>query len=325
MATFLLGALLIDRGLGWLFQSASTQVVHGETMKHVNVAPAYMRDGIVVFGSSRAAHHVDPQVLSDQTGLTAYNAGSNGQSISFHRALQELLLQQPERPRLFVLQLDALDINRPLPAVRSLVLAPFMDRSTEARKLVLQSDPRAWIKQLSLTWRFNSLIHQFSGGMRSTPEDGNQFHPLSGVMDERRVAEATRRISQQSIQPRPVEETTASLEMHRDFIRRARENNIDVVLLVGPRLLRRSDWEGDAVLLLQQMAAEEHVPLLQFDEDKYPVFRDPAVYCDKDHLNGRGATLLTGLLSDHIREFSSSRGQHSAHLNQANRPEDPLR
>ncbi len=325
IAAFLLGALLIDRSLGGLLQTAATRVVHGETLKHVNVAPAYMDGGIVVFGSSRAARHVDPQVLRAETGLTAYNAGSDGQGIHFHRTLQELLLQQSARPRLLVLHVDAMDLANPLPGVRSLALAPFIDRSADARSVVLHCDPRAWIKQCSLTWRFNSLIHQFSGGPGKGSHDGNQFHPLNGVMDQRQVAEASRRMSGQKLERRSPAEIATDVEMHRAFIHRARENGVEVVLLVGPRLLRRSDGEDDALALLQQLAAEEHVPLLQLDEHHYPEFRDPAVYCDKDHLNARGAALLTELLSDRIREIVSTRESPSPRLIQAGREREPVR
>jgi len=313
IAAFLLGAVLIDRGLGGLLKTASTRIVHGECVKHVNAAPACMDRGIVVFGNSRAAHHVDQQLLSAQTGLTAYNAGSNGQGIHFHRTLQELLLQSPARPRLFVLQVDALEFITQSPPDRALVLAPFMDRSAAARCILLKCDPRAWIKQCSLTWRFNSQIHDVARSLMTTVQDVNQFRPLKGAMDELRIPEAARRMRKKpTIKLLSPAETASVLELYREFIHRARENGIEVVLLVCPRLLRRTELENKATPLLRKLVAEEGVTLLQFDEDNHPEFRDPTAYCDIAHLNNRGAALLTSLLSGHIRNYPPERGHPSA-------------
>lgn len=325
IAAFLLGALLIDVALGGLLQSASMRFGNGEALEHVNFAATYRGGGIVVFGNSRAKFHVDPQVLSDRTGLSVYNAGADGQGIYFHRAVQELLLQQPAQAKLFVLQVDATDISAPLSVARSLVLAPFMERSAEVRNIVLRCDVRAWIKQFSMTWRFNSLIHQFSLVKRSESVRGNSFRPLDGTMDQRLIDAETQRMCKNKCQGVSPDEAGATLQMYRDFIRRTHDNNIEIVLFMGPRLLRQSDLEVDALASLMQLAADNNIPLLRFEEGNCPALRDPTVYCDINHLNGRGAALLTGLLSDYICEFRSTRGQTPAHLNQVSRPEDPLR
>lgn len=65
-------------------------------------------EDILVFGSSRAIHHYNPQIIEDTLGVTCYNVGSGGQNIYFHLALLEAALERYV-PKIAILELMSID------------------------------------------------------------------------------------------------------------------------------------------------------------------------------------------------------------------------
>lgn len=65
-----------------------------------------MRYDVLVFGSSRAARDVLPQVITERTGISAFNLGYPGASIEFQEFILRMVLRNPHRPRTVLLIVD---------------------------------------------------------------------------------------------------------------------------------------------------------------------------------------------------------------------------
>jgi hypothetical protein len=62
---------------------------------------------IIVNGSSRALNHYDPRIISDLTGMSAYNLGMNGVQIDVQMAVLQTYLKHNTKPKLVVQNIDA--------------------------------------------------------------------------------------------------------------------------------------------------------------------------------------------------------------------------
>src|SRR5207249_457135 len=74
--------VLLDRAVGSLMQylfyqkatsnfSVSTHAIEGAT------------EDILIYGSSRATHHYDPQIFKDTFGLSCFNCGKDGMDVLY--------------------------------------------------------------------------------------------------------------------------------------------------------------------------------------------------------------------------------------------------
>ncbi len=61
---------------------------------------------ILIIGSSRANNNYSPEVIMNQTGHTCYNLGMSGTNIVFHETILDLVLMNPNKPKLIVYNID---------------------------------------------------------------------------------------------------------------------------------------------------------------------------------------------------------------------------
>jgi len=116
-------------------------------------------EDILIFGSSRALHHYNPELICKKTGMTAYNLGSGGQNIYFHLALLQSVLER-HKPKHVILELLSIDFTK-TPSQWNTeklgVLLPFAGNSNACLMAVLRRGELEHLKMLSNIYPFNSL------------------------------------------------------------------------------------------------------------------------------------------------------------------------
>ena len=68
---------IMDVAFGWLFSMLRSNTRGGQTLKSEYIAKD-CSDEILILGSSRAAHHYVPRIISDALGMSCYNCGQEG-------------------------------------------------------------------------------------------------------------------------------------------------------------------------------------------------------------------------------------------------------
>ena len=292
---FLTGLFVIDRGLASAISLAFERVESGSQAGLVQYAIRQTDVDVVAFGSSRAALHVDPDVLERELGLTAFNAGAFRQGIRYARAVQAMLLDRGTRARIFVLHVDPRDLWGTDPR-RMQRLAPFYGQNPTVDALLEDLSPTARIKLLLGTYRYNSLLAPILGNLlRDRPGPGNGFQrlPAGRPQDLRPTAEI--------VEPGPVLPDMSQLFV--DFIEAGRARDVQVVLVDGPR------WRPDGMRPMDVIAHEHFARLsrehgasyFQIDEVSEPAFQDPDYFHDRAHLTVDGAQLFSRRLAERLR------------------------
>ena len=80
LALFFAALIVVDRALGMVFSYMGNHAKGGYIGHHKYVTDKTNED-ILIFGSSRAIHHYNPQIITDSLGLTCYNCGQDGNGI----------------------------------------------------------------------------------------------------------------------------------------------------------------------------------------------------------------------------------------------------
>lgn len=303
---FVLALFALDRGFGalgahWLERTTSGTDGPSAVQHALDSAPDAE---LLVFGTSRAAHHIDAQLIGRALGLTAYNAGVTGYRISYAHALLELLLQRGADPELIVLQAEPFGLYQPYHE-RMTVLAPWVDEHPVVREVVEHSSDTARFKLLSHAYRFNSqflVLAQESVAPSSDRPD--RFLGLEGTLDHpphpAAEVEAEQLRTDRTIDPLVVEHYDA-------FLARAAEAGIPVVMVVGPRY--QAGGQGDsaaaAIEIFEALAAEHGATWLPLTEADTPDLMVPELWRDENHLNTEGATRFSTMLAERLAALRS--------------------
>lgn len=296
VSSFIAIFIAIDWGLAVVLSKAAARLETGGQVGHANYAIKHIDEEVVIFGSSRAVYHIDPDILSRELGLSAFNAGSPGQGIRYARAIESLLLGRGSQARLFVLQVDPKNLWGSKPA-RLQRLAPFYGQDPVLDALLASNSPAARFKFQIRTYRYNSLLMPIVGNLLATrPALGNGFR----IMPPDRPQNLSR--PDDPIEdPGPIHEDMSRLYV--DFISSARERGIQVAFVDGPRWrpegVNSTDRIGHAHL--EELARAHGAAWIRIDELDYPVFLDSKYFADVSHLNHAGAKIFSRLLAERLR------------------------
>ena len=80
LIVFLIIMFILDRGFGFTMAYLQNHA-KGGYIGHHNYILNNSNEDVLIFGSSRAIHHYNPQVLLDSIGMSCYNCGQDGNGI----------------------------------------------------------------------------------------------------------------------------------------------------------------------------------------------------------------------------------------------------
>ena len=252
---------------------------------------------LLVFGSSRAVYHIDPEILEAELGLTGYNGGELGQGIQYAYALAAFAVDAGTSARVFVLQVDEANLFESQ-SVRLGRLMPYYGRVDVVDQMLERIGPTAQLKLSSSTYRYNSLLLPVVVSLlRGAVPESNGFVPLrrKAGLEERSHATA---LSERAIDP-------ITVRALRDFLRDACAAGIETVVIMGPRW-RPDGWRAEELVAQQayaEIVAEEGGHFARLATEEVPAFRDEALWADTAHLTPEGAVVLSHALSDEIRRI----------------------
>ncbi len=114
LAIFILPILIlafpIDLLLSHLLKN--TREYAGEIEVWNDIYNGKINADILVYGSSRAWKHIDPQILEDSLGMSTYNLGMDGQLFWLEYLRHKIYLQHNHAPKLILLSLDIHSLER---------------------------------------------------------------------------------------------------------------------------------------------------------------------------------------------------------------------
>jgi hypothetical protein len=142
---------------------------------------------ILIMGSSRAMHHYNPEIISDSLHMPCFNAGYDGQSILYHKALLDVITER-YTPRIIILDVNTyeLDVNEDTYDLLS-VLNPYAERHPALWKTLKLKSPFEKIKHISRIYPYNSLFTRIViGNLHFNTKDvsANGFTAQKGTLND---------------------------------------------------------------------------------------------------------------------------------------------
>jgi lysophospholipase L1-like esterase len=91
----------------------------------------------------------------------------------------------------------------------------------------------------------------------------------------------------------------------RDLVRASRNAGTRVALATSPQWAPPGADESDYDRLLAYLdafAREEDVPFIQITRENTPLFRDPELFADPQHMNVKGSEIFSRMLAERLLE-----------------------
>ena len=293
VALFILLLIILDYSLGYTFKYMSAHARGGHVDRHNHIIDETDED-ILVFGSSRAAHHYNPQIISNSLNMTCYNAGQDGNGIILFYGWWKLISQR-YYPKLIVydfminFDLQKNDNHKYLGWLKELY-----DREP-IPEIFETIDRTERVKMLSKIYRYNSKFAQIATEYLHPiyKVNGNGFLPLDGELDAMRIAK--NKTENDFIFD------SLKINYLAKFIHEIGESQI--IFVYSPT------WNGLDSLWLQpikELCAKNNIPFFDYSND--PEFvNNKNLFKDGSHLNAKGADIFTTKFVNDLKKINVSR------------------
>jgi hypothetical protein len=303
---FIFLAIALDRGLGSILQRLNRHNFTGDRGGSLNNALTQDPE-ILVLGSSRAQYHIMPSVLRQKLSMSAYNAGLKGQDFLYSVMLYDLWKRRHHPPRAIVMTTDIESLTeRETEVTTAQLVAPYLDESPLIREILYSSSPFKRVQFLSQTYRFNGEVISMARHLLDHPTPGfDGFAVSPGALDPTTDTGVLNALdqSQTALEMAHRPQSSRKLRYLRDLAEELDRNGTRLFLLHTP--LFRQDPVAHQIWmdrLKTTVAALPHVEIIDLCVATHPeIFSRPELYRNLNHVNVRGAEILTGLLADELR------------------------
>ena len=252
------------------------------------------KEELLIFGSSRALHHYQPEILGDKLGLTTYNAGRNGNPILYHLAILKSILKR-YKPKQIILDININELQEIADSYDVLAtLLPYYKNHPEVRPMVKLRSNFEEIKLCSQIYPYNSLIFTIAAGNaefnKLRREEINGYMPLNNKW--KKGLETEKKQINYILD-------TVKVDALKTFIKECRLNNIGLTLVFSP-YFKKFEETNNSISLAKQIAIENKVSFFDFTNDKRFISR-PELFADYTHLNDEGARYFTNIFVDFFK------------------------
>lgn len=278
---FFLALIVVDQSVGRVFAYMGSHAKGGYVGHHVYVTDKTNED-ILIFGSSRAIHHYNPQIITDSLGMSCYNCGQDGNGIVLFYGLWQMIKERYQ-PKMIIYDVSiGFDLYEGESNQKYLGWLRADYDCPGVKEIFTAIDPTERYKMMSWMYRFNSkfmqnitdYVHPIFG------IDGNGFLPLNGEMDKMKIRER-----KEEIRDRHVD--SLKLGMISKLIDELGDTKI--VFVASPSWYGTSENDYQPIKEVCRLKSTTFIDLS--NEEKF--IHNDVYFKDGSHLNGVGAGQFT--------------------------------
>lgn len=276
------GDLLIGKTLKYFYFKTSSGLLQRTTYS-IEKTEA----DILIFGTSRANHHYDVKLIEEQTGLSAYNTGRDGNFIFYQTAILKSILKR-YTPNQIILDFTGTFEFRQEDYDRLSSLLPYYDSHPEIHDIVELKSTFEQYKLKSQIYPYNSLLTTIAiGNLEYNKNRGKNkgaykgFVPLGSIWEN----------NLDSVEIKKHYEIDYNKQIvFEEFIKLSCDKEIPLVVVYSPVYYQ---YEKDySIDICKGICEKYNVNFIDYSKDS-DFLKNRNLFQDKSHLNSNGAKLLT--------------------------------
>jgi len=294
IAIFFVILFVIDRIAGYTF-SYMSEHSKGGYVGHHNYIIDGVHEDILIFGSSRAIHHYNPQIITDSLSLSCYNCGQDGNGILLYYGWWQII-KEHYKPKIIIYDITtSFDLHVGEDNHKYLGWLKEVYERANISEIFDSVDKTERFKMMSQMYRYNSKFHQIAADFVYPlyVVKANGFMPLQGEVDTMRIRKRNNNTPVKKVHFDPLK-----IEYLNKLIDET--EGVKLIFSVSPM------WYGIApeqLSAIKNICQQRSIPFVDFSNDPKYVHNNE-YFKDGSHLNARGADEFTRDLIKVLRKES---------------------
>lgn len=248
---------------------------------------------IVIFGSSRASHHYDPQNFEDSLTMSFFNSGRDGYGIFFQTAILRSILKR-YTPKIIILDFDDDLENKKIEYDRLSSLLPYYRTHPEIRSIVELKSPYEKTKLLSEIYPFNSEILTTAMGNldynKKRKIDFKGYLPIDAEWHTKLNSVNTFI---------PYQPDTNKVNVLKEFIHTAKAAGVRLYVIFSP--VFEKTYRNQGAEICRTICNSEKVHFWDYSQDT-SFLNSPWLFGNATHLNHNGVKRFNQLIVTEIKK-----------------------
>lgn len=274
-----------------------------------DILDVQINDDILIYGSSRAWRHFDPQFIEQQTGLSAYNFGVDGHAFDIQYLRHELNLKYNKLPRVIIYSVDVNTLGSPRGLYNDEQFLPFFYADNLFNNYTKKYVNFSFVDYKMPLLRYSGerkALNYFVKDMIDFPQEKTRtkgFAAYQGAWNtDYKKAREKRESYNKEIDIDLVKKFDA-------FLREAHSKHISVILMYSPEhVLGQNLIENreNIVKVFDSLANENNIPFLNYSNDF--MNNNKGYFYNSLHLNSKGVQEFNKLYIADLMGFIDSLG-----------------
>lgn len=251
---------------------------------------------ILIFGSSRANHHYNPDVFEKRMNQSYYNVGRDGNFILYHSAVLKGVLKR-HSPKIVILDIVHGEFEQNQYSYDRLSsLLPYYRSHPEMRSIINLKSRYEKIKMLSYIYPYNSLMFTIAAGNaefnKKRKSDIKGYVPITRIWYE----------------PIQIDNSSSCYEIdsikvnaYKTFIQDCIHSKVKLYIVCSPYFIK-SNHTDCSVIIGQEIAKENNIDFFDYSKDSI-FMNNSRLFSDIAHLNDSGAIVFSNMLIDKINKI----------------------
>jgi hypothetical protein len=296
---FLVTIVVLDRTIGTFCNNLFNRTSYPLYAK-LRYSIDSVNQDLIFLGSSKASDQFIPSVITNRTGMSAYNLGFPGQGLKFsYVQLFEIIKRY--NPKIVLLDVAPNIILDPESQEKFKLLLPYFKRDTLMYNAITNGKVIEKLKFLSSIYPYNSSILDLIRGsyFRKYKDTLNGFEPLDGVLDTTDIIFKVNRQFNVSNIP------YSKIIYLKEIIKICTKNNIRIIIVISP-IYKPNENFDEMISKIRNIALCQSKQTIFWDMSKDSVFlSERELFHDNIHLNYKGARLYSSIIATRLNELLS--------------------
>jgi hypothetical protein len=263
-----------------------------------------IKSDILIYGSSRAAVHIDPKMIDNSTGLSTWNLGADGNNFLLQYYRHSQILKYNHKPKLIIHSLDIFAFNSYIKLFNSEQFIPFMlfnkdlfdiNRKYEFFKIYDFLIPL-------IRYRGNQSAINHSIDIYFNPQN-NFIQRINGYKAEDKFWNNDFDNAKLKISKYKIDLNQELISLFETYIQECKNNKIKIIFVYSPEYIEGQKFilnRKDVFSLYTALSRKYSIPFYDFSNDS--ICLDKRYFYNSIHLNKTGANLFTNMLIDTLKK-----------------------
>lgn len=272
----------------------SNQFAEGEYLVWNAIYDRRIDADIAIYGSSRAWHHFDPQIIEDSLAATAYNFGIDGHNFWLEYLRHKEYLRYNKKPKLILLSVDVFSLEKKPELFNADQFLPYLFRK-DVRDFTSSYKGFSWFDYRLPLLRYYGKAEvmaqaakTFAGMERGAPAREKGYRGVNQKwnfdMD----------IAKKKMKHYRVNLDTASIRLFDIFLAECRDQGIPVIIVYSPEYISGQQFtqnREEGMNLYRDFAKKYNLLFLDYSGDEICTHKE--FFYNATHMNRLGAELFT--------------------------------